>query len=384
MPKPAARPRRRFACEVRQVGDKKWRRFASRADAAAAFPGKFESPVISRKLINKPSWLPPLSAASTRREMYGDKSSDSDDAEADDDAAPARKRPRLGLVEVRRVGEEFRRFATRDDAVAAFPELRDRADISELVSRPSKARLAIRGKFEARNVFDEADGEEDSKAEEERPAVRGGPALIGRKVRIWWPHDREWFTGTVGAFDGRLHEVTYDDGSLWDEDLETPGERKWELVGGGRRRRRLAAVAARADAPAARSAWSPLDADAPSLDVRPAAAPSASSAPALDADAFSSLEACGHRLHADCLFGAECCGSCHACVGTTRLHKRGDRASSRVELRWARHHRAMLTLRETVPGSWVTPPCPGGHREAGTGGTFPPCAVRRVSTIPAG
>jgi len=212
----------------------------------------------------------------------GDESSDSDDAEDDDDAAPARKRPRVGAVEVRRTGERWRRFATRDDAVAALPEIRDRGDISEMVSRPSKARLAIRGKFEARNVVDEAVGEEDSNAEEESPAVRGA-ALVGRKVRIWWPHDKEWFCGTVSAFDGRRHEVTYDDGSLWDEDLETPGERKWELVGGDAADAAAAAAASDArpeEEPCCAICLEPLDADAPSL------------------------EACGHRLHADCLFGA--------------------------------------------------------------------------------
>ena len=34
-PCPSSRPK---ACEVRRVGDKKWRRFASRKDASAAFP----------------------------------------------------------------------------------------------------------------------------------------------------------------------------------------------------------------------------------------------------------------------------------------------------------------------------------------------------------
>ena len=184
--------------------------------------------------------------------------------------------------------------------MAAFPEIRDRGDISELVSRPSKARLAIRGKFEARNVVDEADGKEDSKAEEERPAATAlhGPALIGRKVRIWWPHDREWFTGTVGAFNGRLHEITYDDGSLWDEDLETPGERKWELVA--------------ADAAAAASDARPEEEPCCAICLEP-----------LDADA-PSLEACGHRLHADCLFGAGQLVS-HAWADNAPSTRRGQR-----------------------------------------------------------
>ena len=287
-----------FACEVRQVGDK-WRRFASRKDAAAAFPGLWRCDIGT--LINNPS-------KSCYRGKYearnvGDKSSDSDDAEADDDAAPARKRPRLGLG-VRRVGSlEDSRPETTPCRVSRTSRP---SGISELVSRPSKARLAI-GKFEARRVG-QADGEEDSKAEEESPAVRGA-ALVGRKVRIWWPHDKEWFTGTVGAFDGRLHEVTYDDGSLWDEDLETPGERKWELVGGGDDD---------VDADAA------SDASSPRKRARPDEEPCcAICLEPLDADA-PSLEACGHRLHADCLFGAGQLVS-HAWADNAPSTRRGQR-----------------------------------------------------------
>ena len=71
---------------------------------------------------------------------------------------------------------------------------------------------------------DESDGEEYVWP---AGALRGA-ALIGRKVRVWWPHDRAWFSGSVNAFDGtKLYEVTYTDGSLWDEDL---AERRWELL----------------------------------------------------------------------------------------------------------------------------------------------------------
>ena len=305
----------RSACEIRRVGDKKWRRFASQTEADGVFPG-LSSGYISRLIANKPSNRAPQHIRDkyeARNAIDGDdEEEDDEDDDEDEDAAAARKRPRFGAVEVRRAGEtNWRRFATRDDAVAAFSEIRDRGDISELVSRPSKARLAIRGKFEARNVVDEADGEEDSKAEEERPAATAprGPALIGRKVRIWWPHDREWFCGTVNAFDGRLHEVTYDDGSLWDEDLETPGERKWELVGGGD-------VDADADAAS--------DASSPRKRARPDEEPCcAICLEPLDADA-PSLEACGHRLHADCLFGAGQLVS-HAWADNAPSTRRGQR-----------------------------------------------------------
>ena len=74
-----------------------------------------------------------------------------------------------------------------------------------------------------------ADADESDDEEYAWPAgAPRGAALIGRRIRIWWPHDRAWFSGSVNAFDGtKLYEVTYTDGSLWDEDL---AERRWELL----------------------------------------------------------------------------------------------------------------------------------------------------------
>ncbi len=76
-----------------------------------------------------------------------------------------------------------------------------------------------------------ADEDESDADDEEYHWPAGAPrgaALVGRKIRIWWPHDRAWFSGSVNAFDGtKLYEVTYTDGSLWDEDL---AERRWELL----------------------------------------------------------------------------------------------------------------------------------------------------------
>ena len=126
-PTTAPRPNGELACEIRRVGDKEWRRFASRAAADGVFPG-LSSQYIGRLIRNAPGSLAPLHI----RERYeardvGDESSD------DDDAVATRKRPRFGAVDVRRTGEQWRRFATRDDAVDAFAEIRDRGDISELV-----------------------------------------------------------------------------------------------------------------------------------------------------------------------------------------------------------------------------------------------------------
>ena len=42
------------ACEVRRVGDKKWRRFASRVDALAAFPDLRDKRTVGRLIIDNP------------------------------------------------------------------------------------------------------------------------------------------------------------------------------------------------------------------------------------------------------------------------------------------------------------------------------------------
>ena len=134
-----------------------------------------------------------------------------------------------------------------------------------------------------------SDAEEDDEAEEGEESPDA--ALIGRTVRIWWPHDNEWFTGRVNAFDGKRHEVTYDDDTTWDEDL---ADRRWELVD--------EAGAEEDDAAGAED-----DNDAAS-DESPQKQPDDEPCcpiclEPLD-DAAPALGKCGHHIHADCLFGA--------------------------------------------------------------------------------
>ena len=158
------------ACEARRIGDKKWRRFASRTDAAAAFPGLYASDI--SKLINHPT-----KARSTIRGMYearnvgdatrGARDSDSDDEEEDEDdeedvgeRAPSRRtRGHPRACEIRRVGDKkWRRFASMTDAVAAFPGLRDKRTVGRLITDNPRDRAPadIRKRFEARDVGDDA------------------------------------------------------------------------------------------------------------------------------------------------------------------------------------------------------------------------------------
>ena len=86
----AEAPRRmgqnKSACEIRRVGDKKWRRFASRADADGVFPG-LHSSYISRLISKNPSNLAPqhirdkYEARNAVDESDSDSDSDSDSEE---------------------------------------------------------------------------------------------------------------------------------------------------------------------------------------------------------------------------------------------------------------------------------------------------------------
>ena len=77
----------------------------------------------------------------------------------------AKAAPRLRTVrgcEVRRVGDaSWRRFASQSDATLAFPEL-SQNDISRLIHNPSKVRVLVRGRFEARKVTEPAADEASS------------------------------------------------------------------------------------------------------------------------------------------------------------------------------------------------------------------------------
>ena len=112
-----------------------------------------------------------------------------------------------------------KRPAPEDCVAAPAPADEDESDAGEPADEDSVAAPAPAP----------ADADESDDEEYVWPAeAPRGDALVGSRIRIWWPHDRAWFSGSVNAFDGsRLYEITYTDGSLWDEDL---AERRWELL----------------------------------------------------------------------------------------------------------------------------------------------------------
>lgn len=94
-----------------------------------------------------------------------------------------------------------------------------------------------------------------------------GPDLVGKRVRVYWPDDKKWYSGQVKAFDSVTleHLVRYDDGEERQECLTGLEPLQWELL--------LPAVAAASSTRAAtmlRSA--PREADPETLATRLAAA----------------------------------------------------------------------------------------------------------------
>ena len=44
------------------------------------------------------------------------------------------------------------------------------------------------------------------------PRPRPGREAVGRRVRVWWPDDVAWYTGSVVSYDSARHAIKYDDG----------------------------------------------------------------------------------------------------------------------------------------------------------------------------
>ena len=82
-------------------------------------------------------------------------------------------------------------------------------------------------------------GKAASQARKESPAKGAhSESLTGRRVRVWWPAEKEWFEGQVGASrgSGSKYSVEYDDG---DEDVVDFSKEKHELLPAGEQMARV-------------------------------------------------------------------------------------------------------------------------------------------------
>ena len=61
-----------------------------------------------------------------------------------------------------------------------------------------------------------------------------GPALIGARIKVFWPEEKKWYTGFVQAYIAEKHEhtVLYSDGDKIDEELDDTCDEpmQWELL----------------------------------------------------------------------------------------------------------------------------------------------------------
>ncbi|KAH1124425.1 hypothetical protein GYH30_014244 [Glycine max] len=66
--------------------------------------------------------------------------------------------------------------------------------------------------------------------ENESNAKEYGQNLVGLRVKVWWPDDREFYRGVVDSFDSakKKHKVLYDDG---DEETLNLVKEKWKVIG---------------------------------------------------------------------------------------------------------------------------------------------------------
>ncbi|RZC15275.1 Sister chromatid cohesion protein PDS5-like B-B isoform I [Glycine soja] len=65
--------------------------------------------------------------------------------------------------------------------------------------------------------------------ENESNAKEYGQNLVGLRVKVWWPDDREFYKGVIDSFDSakKKHKVLYDDG---DEETLNLVKEKWKVI----------------------------------------------------------------------------------------------------------------------------------------------------------
>ncbi|WVZ19027.1 hypothetical protein V8G54_006349 [Vigna mungo] len=56
-----------------------------------------------------------------------------------------------------------------------------------------------------------------------------GENLVGLRIKVWWPKDREFYKGIIDSFDSakKKHKVSYDDG---EEEILNLGKEKWKVI----------------------------------------------------------------------------------------------------------------------------------------------------------
>ncbi|KAL2939985.1 Sister chromatid cohesion protein PDS5-like protein B-B [Bienertia sinuspersici] len=105
-------------------------------------------------------------------------------------------------------------------------------------SCPKPLQRTREAKSTAKSVKDESDVEKASKSNSKRKRTSGnkapkyGKELVGARVQVWWPDDKEFYEGVIELFDSSTgkHKVLYNDGDIENLKLE---KEKWKLIDDG-------------------------------------------------------------------------------------------------------------------------------------------------------
>ncbi|CAJ1973649.1 unnamed protein product [Sphenostylis stenocarpa] len=97
----------------------------------------------------------------------------------------------------------------------------------EMVSSP---RSGIKStKYESSEETPKTSVKRKHTAGDESDTKEYGENLIGLRVKVWWPKDREFYKGVIDSFDSskKKHKVSYDDG---DEEVLNLVKEKWKVI----------------------------------------------------------------------------------------------------------------------------------------------------------
>ncbi|XP_048133301.1 sister chromatid cohesion protein PDS5 homolog C-like isoform X2 [Rhodamnia argentea] len=97
---------------------------------------------------------------------------------------------------------------------------------SKVVKKPVKDE-----KHQGETTKDNFKRKRSSGKEEDSDAKSYGEDLVGSKIKVWWPLDKQYYEGVIEAFDSvqKRHKVLYEDGDVEILNLEAE---KWKLVEG--------------------------------------------------------------------------------------------------------------------------------------------------------
>ncbi|XP_027902902.1 nucleolar protein dao-5-like [Vigna unguiculata] len=99
----------------------------------------------------------------------------------------------------------------------------------EIVSSPRSGTKSAKGACSEETPRANVKRKLTSGKENEYDTKEHGENLVGLRVKVWWPKDREFYKGIIESFDSakKKHKVSYDDG---DEEILNLGKERWKVI----------------------------------------------------------------------------------------------------------------------------------------------------------